>query len=160
MREVRRHVPAAHRIPADWRWPVLFAEVRLCRRDDARGNGREANTGVPGMAAHERALLQRALARLPELRRPWNHCLRAMADQFRSFLVGHGIASIAATFNRPYRRERQLRTVELSVGYRERASKKSAASTARASFAEDRAIRMLAVNPDYWRKSDTEDAAA
>lgn len=75
------------------------------------------------MDSHEETLSRSWILGLSELGRPRYHGLRSMARQFRGLPRRHG-AKAARSKHRPYRQLQGLRTVELSLGHENRASKK------------------------------------
>jgi hypothetical protein len=94
------------------------------RPHHARGHqARAGHPRIPGMDWHEAAVLLEIVRPVSGLRRAGDHGLRPLAKLVRELPRGHGTATDSGAQPRPIPgRERELRTIELSVGDNRRAT--------------------------------------
>src|SRR3990167_1123195 len=108
-------------------------ELRLlkCRISKRQGSSAwpPVLAGIQHLGRHESPLLESEQPRLSSLRRSRHHDLRSLAGEkwLRQLLCGHGTSSVCGPFPGPLSKQRrQLRKIELPLGYRHRPAKQYA----------------------------------
>jgi len=101
---------------------ILRVQAGCAPGGNTRHARHERAPGIRGVAVHARSLPVAFASGMAQLRRAWNSGVRALANQLRKFLGGHGAGVSARAYAGPQGQQWSLHAIELPMGHEPRAS--------------------------------------